>query len=259
MQTQRTNTNPVGTIRSTLERTRLFASWPDDALARIASASKLRNYKAGEMLCHFGDPCLGVWVVATGRLFSSRSWPNGRRMLFDFLPPGQMSGFIAVFDGEPMAFDVTADEESSVVHIPRNLFLDIVLPDAKLMHQMVLTLCRRSRVDYEHAQMKTMQSPRVQIAKVILYHTRGADNAGETPNANFSQDVVASMLGLTRQTVNKELAPLIRDGILERGYGNLVVKDVDRLIKIAVSEEPLSQSATYIVQGAPKPLHRASI
>jgi CRP/FNR family cyclic AMP-dependent transcriptional regulator len=259
MQLQRISSDPVETIRSTLQRTRLFADWPDETLARLAAGSELRRYKHGEMPCHFGDTCTGVWVVATGRLYSSRTWANGRRMIFDFLPPGQLTGFLAVFDGLPMAFDITADGESTVVHIPRRLFLDIVLPDAALLHQIVLMLCRRSRIDYEHVQLKTINSPRVQLAKIILYHTRGSGDVDGETVVNFSQDVVGSLLGLTRQTVNKELAPMIRDGILARGYGNLIVKDVERLLEIAGSEEPLSKAATFTLKGAPKPLHGASI
>jgi CRP/FNR family transcriptional regulator, cyclic AMP receptor protein len=257
MQPKKISADPVETIRSTLQRTRLFADWPKETLARLAAGSELRRFKDGQVLCRSGDACTGVWVVAAGRLFSSRSWPNGRRMIFDFLPPGQMTGFVAAFDNEPMAFDITADAESSVVHIPRSLFLDIVVPDAALLHQMVQMLCRRSRLDYEHAQLMTMHSPRVRIAKVLLYHTRGS--ADGEPNVNFSQDTVGELLGLTRQTVNKELAPLVRAGILARGYASLVVKDVERLAEIALSEEPLSQSGAFVVQAAPKPLHRASI
>ena len=257
MQKQKNNPASIETIRSNLQRTRLFADWPDEALTRLTAGSELRHFKHGEMLCHSGDACTGIWVVVTGRLYSSRAWPSGRRMIFDFLPPGQMTGFIAAFDNEPMAFDITADAESSVVHIPRSLFLEIVLPDAALLHQMVLMLCRRSRLDYEHAQLMTMHSPRVRIAKVILYHTRGSGD-GE-PNVNFSQDTVGELLGLTRQTVNKELAPLVRAGILARGYASLVVKDVERLAEIALSEEPLSKSGAFVVQAAPKPLHSASI
>lgn len=258
MQPQKISSGSVDTVHTTLRRTRLFADWPEEVLARLAAGSELRICSPGEMVCHFGDTCSGVWVVATGRLYSSRTWATGRRMIFDFLPPGQLTGFLAVFDGQPMAFDVTSDGESTVVHIPRRLFLDIVLPDAALLHQMVLMLCRRSRIDYEHVQLKTMNSPRVQLAKVILYHTRGSGDAGE-PVVDFSQDVVGALLGLTRQTVNKELAPMIRDGILGRGYGTLVVKDVERLTQIAGSEEPLSKSMTFTLQGAPKPLHGASI
>jgi CRP/FNR family transcriptional regulator, cyclic AMP receptor protein len=259
MQNHIDNADPAATIRATLERTRLFASWPPETLARLTAGSELRHYKHDEMPCRQGDDTgAGIWVVATGRLYCSRSWPNGRHILFDLLPPGQMTGFLGVFDGEPMAFDYTADGDTSVVYIPRPLFLDVVLPDAALMRQVVLMLCRRSRIDYEHIQLKTIDSPRVQIAKAILYHARGSGEAGQDPNVNISQEIVASLLGLTRQTVNRELAPMIRDGILARGYVHLEVKDVERLMEIAGSEEPLSEAAKIILQGAPKPLHSAS-
>ena len=185
MQNRPASTDASITIRATLERTRLFAEWPDETLSRLAEGGKLRHYKDGEMPCRQGDPCTGVWVVVSGRLFTSRSWPDGRRMVIDFLPPGQMLGFIAIFDDEPMAFDATADGDAVVAHIPRQLFLDIVLPNAVLMHHVVLMLCRRSRIDYEHIQLKTMHSPRVQIAKIILYHTRGANTENGEPRSQF--------------------------------------------------------------------------
>ena len=251
MQNRIDSTDATATIRATLERTRLFADWPDETLSHLAAGGELRRYEDGEMACRHGDPCTGVWVVVAGRLFTSRSWPDGRRMVIDFLPPGQMIGFIAIFDGEPMAFDATADGDAVVAHIPRQLFLDFVLPNAALMHHVGLMLCRRSRIDYEHIQMKTILSPRVQIAKIILYHTRGANAASGEPKVNFSQDVVGEMLGLTRQTVNKELAQLIRERILARGYANLVVKDVERLAEVAWSCEPLSTTAPFVLKPAP--------
>ena len=254
MQTHTANADPTATIRSTLERTRLFADWPKETLSKLAEGGRLRHYKDGEMPCRHGDACTGVWIVVSGRLFTSRSWPDGRRMVIDFLPPGQMLGFIAVFDGEPMAFDATADGEAVVAYIPQKLFLDLVLPNAVLMHHVVLMLCRRSRIDYEHIQLKTMHSPRVQIAKIILYHTRGSNAASES-RVNFSQDVLGDILGLTRQTVNKELAQMIREGILARGYANLVVKDSERLAKLAWSYEPVSTAAPFVLKPAPDPVH----
>jgi CRP/FNR family cyclic AMP-dependent transcriptional regulator len=254
MQNRTESVDPTAAIRATLERTRLFAEWPKETLSTLAEGSKLRRYKDGEMPCRHGEPCTGVWVVAEGRLYTSRSWPDGRRMMIDFLPPGQMIGFIAIFDDEPMAFDATADGDAVVAHIPRKLFLEVVLPNAALMHHVVLMLCRRSRIDYEHIQLKTMHSPRIQIAKILLYHTRGA-NAASEPRVNISQDVLGDILGLTRQTVNKELALMIREGILARGYANLVVKDTERLAELAWSYEPVSTAGPFVIKPAPASVH----
>jgi CRP/FNR family cyclic AMP-dependent transcriptional regulator len=259
MQKHTANPDTPATIRATLERTRLFADWPDEIRVKLANGGKLLSYKHGEMPCHYGDPCTGVWVVVSGRIFTSRSWPDGRRMIFDFLPPGQMIGFIAVFDGQSMAFDATSDGDTVMAHIPRQLFLDLVLPNAALMKQVLLMVCRRSRIDYEHVQMKTMNSPRVQVAKIILYHTRGTDMASGEWKVTFSQDTVGELLGLTRQTVNKELAQLIREGVLARGYANLKVKDADRLMAIAWSDEPLCTSTPFVIEPNPPSLLPASI
>ena len=63
------------------------------------------------------------------------------------------------------------------------------------------------------------------------------------------------MLGLTRQTVNKELAQMIREGILVRGYANLVVKDPERLAELAWSYEPMSAAAPFALKPAPDRVH----
>ena len=97
-------------------------------------------------------------------------------------------------------------------------------------------------MDYERMLTTAYDTLRVQIAKALLYFTRGPQN-DESPiqvAVRMAQDDVADLLGLSRQSVNRELAPLIRDGVVAWRYGKIEVLDPARLVAIAAEEEPLS-------------------
>ena len=46
-----------------------------------------------------------------------------------------------------------------------------------------------------------------------------------------SQEALAMMLGITRQTLSKELKVLARDGVLSLGYGRIDILSVPELDK----------------------------
>ena len=61
----------------------------------------------------------------------------------------------------------------------------------------------------------------VELAKL---HGRGPDRS--TREVTINQTDLASMVGVTRQTVNKELKAFTRDGLIEVEYGRIVVRDL---------------------------------
>ena len=52
----------------------------------------------------------------------------------------------------------------------------------------------------------------------------------------LSQEELADMIGRTRQSVNKELKVLEREGVLQMAYSHFVIMDEKALSEIALSE-----------------------
>ncbi len=152
-----------------------------------------------------------------------------------------MTSHLAALDGEPPAFDIVARGPAEMVFIPRVAFLDAIARDPERLMDVIQLLCRRTRLEYEANYMRAANTLRCQLAKVIVYWSRGlADaqgNSAEIP-IDISQDDIAAFFGRARQTINREINGLIRDGILARSYMKIRVLDVRALMAIIDAEEP---------------------
>jgi len=234
-------TDSCTVIRNTLARTRLFGDWPAEVLDELAAASTLRSFHNGEAILRAGKPSGHMVVVAKGTLLSQRTLPSGKVVVFDFLLPGQTTSHIAVLDGFPPANDCIAKGEADVILVPRESIMKVIRHDADRLFDVVQYLCRRTRFDYEAVLNATGISLRCRIAKMLVWWARGWEEPSaegfQVPMA-ISQDDLAALMGRSRQTINRELVALTRDGVLARNYRRLTVIDVAKLTEIIDSEDP---------------------
>ncbi len=240
-------------IPDVLSRVRLFAGWPDAALERLCAAASLRKYSPGATVLAMNGELPYLVVLARGLLSVQRTLPSGKTVVFDFMMPGQSTSHITVFDGQPNAFDIVARAESEIVLIPREAILRVVRHDADRLFDVIQFLCRRARLDYESIHLRVANTLRCQLAKMILYWGRGSEvpSGFEVPVA-LSQDEFASLFGNSRQSVNRELARMVKEGMLALRYKRLYVVDVAKMAKIIQDEDPPPPSIDKALFERPK-------
>jgi CRP/FNR family transcriptional regulator, cyclic AMP receptor protein len=234
-------------IRAALERTRVMSGWPSEAVDEICANAEIKIYSDGERLHSAGDTIDAIWIVIEGSLLLSKSWQNGRRFLYSFLRPGQSSGVLPVFDGLPAAYDVIARGQAAAIVIPGNAMRSAASHHPQVALQIISFLCRRTRTDYEAIELHAMNSVRCRIAKTILWIARGHNPAMASEeiviDPRISQEDLADVVCAARQSVNRELRRLMREGILKQRYRTLVILDHARLVRVAGEDEALSPVA----------------
>jgi CRP/FNR family transcriptional regulator, cyclic AMP receptor protein len=232
--------NQSAQIRAALERTRLTSKWPEAALEDICNKSEMRAYNDGERAYSAGEVVDAVWIVTEGSFLLAKPWQNGRRFIYAFLRPGQSTGVFPVFDGLPAAFDVTARGDASAVVVPGEAMRSVAarFPEAAL--ELIAYMCRRARQDYDMIELHAMNSVRCRIAKAILWISRGQAPTKGTEiivDSRISQEDLADVVCAARQSVNRELRALMREGILKQRYRTLVILDRDRLAQVASEDD----------------------
>jgi CRP-like cAMP-binding protein len=233
-------------IRAALERTRVVSGWPRGAVDEICADAEIKLYADGERPICAGDFVDAVWIVIDGSFLLGKTWQNGRRFLYSFLRPGQSTGILPVFDGLPAAFDVVARGQAAAIVVPGDVMRSVAAryPEAAL--QILSYLCRRTRTDYEAIELHAMNSVRCRIAKTILWIARGQPPSASKEivvDSRISQEDLADVVCAARQSVNRELRRLMREGILKQRYRTLVILDHDRLMRVAGEDEALSPIA----------------
>ena len=251
-------------VRSVLVRTRLFADCDKEAVDLVHDACELHHFADGAIVATYGDDAKtvgGFWIIATGCLETSRSWANGKRIVFSYQMPGQLTAFLPIFDGAPAALDIVARGPVSAVFVPRASFIAALRKHPDLALSVLATMSRRTRVDYNRIEMQALNSMRGKMAKILAYLAReklqDGDGAGDFP-FKISQEDLAGLLGVTRQNVNKEITWFVREGILEWRYREVAIIDAARLLEVAGIDEELNDSAEAALLQSPEAFYLTS-
>lgn len=245
--------NAADRVRDIVTRTHLFSQWPPAMIDKLLEGTELRRYGDGETAIGYRSPSPYVAIVASGSFIVQRPRVGGDVMIIDYLMAGQATSFLAALDEMPASFETVASGVSELVLISRASLLAALALDPARYQDIVLMLCRKLRIEYENTFMRTANSVRCQLARVILYWARGQI---QTPKGmripiGISQENLAAVLGKSRPTINKEIGALIADGILARSYRQIQVLDVQALIEIVERENPGTLGFNESIFGKP--------
>jgi CRP-like cAMP-binding protein len=200
-----------------------------DALRAVATT---RTYSQGQVLHLRGDPMPELLVILSGSIEASIEDAEGRRSVMWYLGPGQWLGLIAIVDGYGSVHNLRAHVETTALGFPRQRFLDAVASDAGLALLCLNALCERSRTLYANLAAEGLLGLRARIARLLLmlFEQHGqAGPDGPEIGLKFTQDDFAAMLGISRQSLNRELRGMESAGIIALAYSRIGLRDVAAL------------------------------
>ncbi len=219
-------------LQAALGRNPWFAALPASVRGALLDQSELQRLRPGEMLFRQGDPPSGFYALVHGGLKASSVREDGREAILALIETGTWFGEISLIDGQPRTHDATAMGNAAVLVLPREAF-DALMGQAAFAAAIAAMLAARVRLLYGMVEDATLRSTRARVARRLLLLARG-DTAMDTAmraRVPVSQEGLAMMLGITRQTLSRELGAMVKQGLVQLGYGYIDL----------VSEEGLKQ------------------
>jgi CRP/FNR family cyclic AMP-dependent transcriptional regulator len=210
-----------------------FAALASEVRALMLSRAEPLRLRRGEMLFRQGDAPSGFYGLVSGTLKMSTLREDGKEAILAVIEPGIWFGEISLIDHAPRTHDATAVGNVEVLLLPRCAF-DALMARADFARAIARLLAGRIRLLYGIVEDATLRSTRVRVARRLLLLARG--DAALSPRMRLrvpvSQEGLAMMLGMTRQTLSKELRLLADEGLIELGYGYIDVVAADRLQRL---------------------------
>jgi CRP/FNR family transcriptional regulator, cyclic AMP receptor protein len=186
---------------STLSSVPLFANLSPDVLAELASASRVRAYPQGQILCNEGDPGDDLIVLESGQIRISRYMADGNEAVLAVYDAPAAIGELALLDGAPRDATVTAQRKVTVRLIPRSVFMDLIGREPDAVKGLLVTLAEMIRAaNARHADLIGLDVPG-RLAKWLLRQAAGTN----VVRLERSQGELAAELGTTRSTLNRAL------------------------------------------------------
>lgn len=191
-------------------------------------------------------------VVVSGCLEISSMSSGGRKYVNALLGPGQVAPLVRLLEEVPLAYDYHAHEDSVIVHLPCDAVIAVLDAEPVLWRDVAKLGLQRQRLSIVLLQNQMLNSVHGRVAATLMslvhfyggqgqgVQGQGTDSAasvqeGEAvgPLVRLSQTDLAAMLGLSRQTINKELGRLVEEGAIDMRYKRIRIVDAERLARIA--------------------------
>ena len=197
-----------------------------------------RTFQAGQTVIWSGDRMDFVGSVVTGIASLTQTMEDGRRQMVGLLLP---SDFIGRPGRQTAAYDVTAISDVVMCCFRRKPFEEMMVRTPRIAQRLLEMTLDELDAAREWMLLLGRKTAREKIASLIaIIGRRDAElklrNAGNdlTFDLPLTREAMADYLGLTLETVSRQISALKRDGVIVlEGKRHVTVPDFDRLLEEA--------------------------
>jgi CRP/FNR family cyclic AMP-dependent transcriptional regulator len=219
--------------RDALSHCRLFAGMSPETLDAISRTMRARRFRRGEVLFHEGDPGDALFIVASGTVKVAVPSEEGEEAILATLRRGESLGELSLLDGAPRSASAIALEPVEAMTLPRKQFMELLATDAVLRDALLAQLAAEVRrltthvADLHFLDLAGRLAAR--LARLAEEHGERLDGGAIRLDAPPTQGDLASMIGATRQSVNKLLGEFADEGLLRLEQDSILIPDLELL------------------------------
>ena len=189
-----------------LKHVPLFADLADEDIRELMAFAKRRSFRSGEVIFHRDDPGQVLYVIKEGKVKISVISPDGQEIVLAVFGKGECFGEFTILDGLPRSADAITLEKVECYTLQRSDFHNAILKNPKIAIQVLEVLTKRLRTIDQMVEDLIFLDVYGRVAKKLLElaDTHGEKvETGTRINVRLTQQELASMVGASRESVNK--------------------------------------------------------
>ena len=196
----------------------------------LAELSTVRQYDPGEAIFREGDPGDAFYTIVRGSVRIFVGSAGGREVTLATIGRGDSVGELALLDGRERSAIAIAIEPTTTLRVDRAQFRAWLgnHPPAAVAVLETLSL-RLRRSNDAVADLSFLELPQRIAKRLLQLHAETAPAVNGERRIRVTQSALASMVGSSREAVNKHLKLFERAGWVGLGRGSVTLLDVDSL------------------------------
>ena len=216
--------------RELLSKPSLMSTLPQRALDELVKFTTLARVEPHRVIFSKSDPGDCLYGILAGRVRIFSTSPEGDEIVLDILESGKLFGEIAFLVGSTRTASAAAMEQTDLMRIHRDHFLPYVRANPDLLQSMLTLLGDRLRGSSEIIDDTAFLPLPARLAKRLLalgeHYRRPGTQVITVP---VSQHDLGSMVGVSRETANKQLAIWRSAGIVDTARGITIIRNTEAL------------------------------
>jgi CRP/FNR family transcriptional regulator len=181
-----------------------------------------------------GDEGGSLHIIERGRVKVTVPSTSGEELILAMLGAGDVLGELSLFDGKPRSATVLALEKTETICLRREDLLALMRNRFDVVEKFLEILARRIRDTDMLLTDRSFLDITSRLAKKILDlgDTFGIREGGQIRiGVKITQKDLASMIGATRESINKQLKALRDRGLVRMSGGMIEILNRERLVR----------------------------
>ncbi|PHM19410.1 MAG: Crp/Fnr family transcriptional regulator [Curvibacter sp. PD_MW3] len=197
-----------------------FSALDASQQATLIQRVELLQASKGQTVLAAGEPVQGWYAVLSGLVKLQTEAADGRRSAFIGVPDGEWFGEGSVLKSELRRYAVVALRDSWLMCLPRDVFTELQQGNLRFNQYLVQHLNMRLGQAMTLIEASRIRAPEHRVA---LYLSRLFWRS--TRRLYLTQEELGTLVGLSRQTVNRVLRQLAERGIVSSDLGRVAILD----------------------------------
>jgi CRP/FNR family transcriptional regulator len=218
-----------------------FGLTTDEVRQLVTIVKNKRPIQAEEHLFWQGNECQSLYAVKSGSFRTFITHTDGFEQTVGFYLPGELMALDALQHGR-FTSSATALETAVVCELPLANLNKLCAEIPGLQSQLMRILGKEIASDHDKMVLLGHRSARERVATFLLMLSRRYDGLGLSStefNLSMRRQDIANFLGLTIETVSRQLAELSREGVITIKQRGVQINDL--VLLTAIVEPCLTQ------------------
>ena len=217
-------------------------SKPKEPDCTITDAVKQVRYSAGDVLFNKGESSCCLYSVTSGLVKIINHSPDGREQIVGLGTPDALLAGLQTLGEKEHQYSAVAATEVAACKLRHRALLTSVKSGSEIAVRLVSAI--NAQLAHSRALMRVLghRCAAAKIASFIRLVVPESQHSNKRYTLPFSRHEIADMLGLSEETVCRQMAKLKRRGILYAPRGRIEVHDWTQLHAIA-DEAPMPKLA----------------
>jgi len=200
-----------------------LAALPEEAIQRLASASRIRHFSRGQVIFDEGEKSLEAWVMIQGKAVLGYQAFSGSASATCVAGRGDLFCCLPILDGESYPVTAVSEAPSEVLSISAKLFREALGQNPEVYQSVLRRMCANLRaVECGHCRRIDRVPLRIMQTLVDLHAKHG-------PEIPLTKRDVARLSGTTVETVIRVMARMKTRQLVSGRKGMIVVPDPEKL------------------------------
>ena len=220
-----------------LQRVKLLEGLSVPALEELARQCRWRRFEAGQRVISREAQDQDVYLIASGRVRVTSFSAAGRQVTYRDIIAGDWFGDFAAIDGRARSADIVALEDTLLAVMDAAEFRHLLHKHPTvcdhMLHRLVALVRELTERVFDLSTLGVQNRVHAELLRLAREAGVKANIARIDPAPKHSD--IASQVSTYREQVTREMSAMVKQGLIQRAGGALLIPDVARLEEIVAA------------------------